>query len=60
MARWKRPAKDEVLENCRTLAERDRNGDLRLPGAVTDIPKGFGMIQEEFAMALSLTRRQVF
>ncbi|MGV1755280.1 helix-turn-helix transcriptional regulator [Agrobacterium sp. CG674] len=59
MARWKKPTKDEILENRRTLAERARNGDLRLPGAVAQIRKGFGMTQEEFAKTLSLTRRQV-
>lgn len=59
MARWKKPTKDEILENRRTLAERARNGDLRLPGAVAEIRKGFGMTQSEFANTLSLTRRQV-
>lgn len=59
MARWKKPTKDEILENRRTLAERARIGDLRLPGAVADIRKGFGMTQEEFAKTLTLTRRQV-
>jgi len=59
MARWKKPTKDEVLENRRTLAERARTGDLRLPEAVADIRKGFGMTQEEFARTLTLTRRQV-
>lgn len=59
MARWKKPTKEEVLENRRTLAERARTGDLRLPEAVADIRKGFGMTQEEFAKALSLTRRQI-
>lgn len=59
MARWKKPTKEEILENRRTLAERARNGDLRLPEAVADIRKGFGMTQEEFARTLALTRRQV-
>jgi len=59
MARWKKPTKDEILENRRTLAERARNGDLKLPEAVADIRKGFGMTQEEFATTLALTRRQV-
>ncbi|QTN03161.1 helix-turn-helix domain-containing protein [Ochrobactrum sp. EEELCW01] len=59
MARWKKPTKDEILENRRTLAERSRNGDLKLPEAVADIRKGFGMTQEEFAKTLALTRRQV-
>lgn len=59
MARWKKPTKEEILENRRTLAERARTGDLRLPGAVADIRKGFGMTQEDFAKTLSLTRRQV-
>ncbi|MBW8302265.1 MAG: helix-turn-helix domain-containing protein [Hydrogenophaga sp.] len=59
MARWKKPTKDEILENRRTLAERARTGDLRLPGAVADIRKGFGMTQEEFAKTLGLSRRQV-
>jgi DNA-binding XRE family transcriptional regulator len=59
MARWKKPTKEEVLENRRTLAERARAGDLRLPEAVADIRKGFGMSQEEFAKTLALTRRQV-
>lgn len=59
MARWKKPTKEEILENRRTLAERARNGDLRLPEAVVEIRKGFGMTQEEFAKTLSLTRRQV-
>ncbi|MEL4073359.1 helix-turn-helix transcriptional regulator [Ochrobactrum sp. GPK 3] len=59
MARWKKPTKEEILENRRTLADRARAGDLRLPGAVAEIRKGFGMTQEEFAKALSLTRRQV-
>lgn len=59
MARWKKPTKDEILANRRMLARRARAGDLRLPGAVSDIRKGIGMTQEEFARALSLTRRQV-
>lgn len=59
MARWKKPTKEEILENRRTLAERARSGDLRLPEAVADIRKGFGMSQEEFAKTLALTRRQV-
>ena len=59
MARWKKPTKEEILENRRTLAERARNGYLRLPGAVAEIRRGFGMTQEEFAKTLSLTRRQV-
>ncbi|PRA47362.1 helix-turn-helix transcriptional regulator [Brucella pituitosa] len=59
MARWKKPTKEEILENRRTLAERARTGDLRLPGAVAEIRKGIGMTQEEFAKMLSLTRRQV-
>lgn len=59
MARWKKPTKDEILENRRTLAERAQTGDLRLPDAVAEIRKGFGMTQEEFAKTLSLTRRQV-
>ncbi len=59
MARWKKPTKEEILVNRRTLAERARTGDLTLPGAVADIRKGFGMTQEEFASLLGLTRRQV-
>lgn len=45
----------EILENRRALAERVRTGDLRLPGAVAEIRKGFGMTQEEFARTLALT-----
>lgn len=59
MPRWKKPTKDEILQNRQTLSARARNGDLRLPGAVADIRRGFGMTQEEFARTLSLTRRQV-
>ena len=59
MARWKKPSKEEALENRRALAERARTGDLRLPDAVVEIRKGFGMTQDEFARTLSLTRRQV-
>jgi len=59
MARWKKPTKEEVLENRRALAARARTGDLRLPDAVAEIRKGIGMTQEEFAKMLSLTRRQV-
>ncbi|MBT9371107.1 helix-turn-helix transcriptional regulator [Rhizobium sp. CSW-27] len=59
MARWKKPTKEEILENRQTLAERARTGDLRLPGAVAEIRKGFGMTQAEFANMLSLTRRQI-
>lgn len=59
MARWKKPTKEEILENRRTLAERARTGDLRLPGAVAEIRRGLGMTQEEFAKTLSLTRRQI-
>lgn len=59
MARWKKPTRDEVLVNRRTLAERARTGDLRPPGAVADIRKGFGMTQDEFARILGLTRRQI-
>ena len=59
MARWKKPTKEQILENRRTLAERARNGELRLPNAVSEIRKGFGMTQEEFAKFLALTRRQI-
>ena len=59
MARWKKPTKEEILENRRTLAERARTGDLRLPEAVVQIRKGLGLTQNEFAKTLSLTRRQV-
>jgi putative transcriptional regulator len=59
MARWKKPTKEEIIENRRTLAERARVGDLRLPCAVAEIRKGIGMTQEEFAKTLSLTKRQV-
>ncbi|TQX83439.1 MULTISPECIES: helix-turn-helix transcriptional regulator [unclassified Rhizobium] len=59
MARWREPTKEEVLQNRRTLAERARAGDLRLPGAVAEIRKGIGMTQEEFAKALELSRRQI-
>jgi len=59
MARWKKPTKEEILENRRTLAERARTGDLRLPDAVVEIRRGLGLTQDEFAKTLSLTRRQV-
>ena len=59
MARWKKPTTEEILENRRTLAERARTGDLRLPGAVAEIRRALGMTQEEFAKTLSLTRRQI-
>lgn len=59
MAQWKKPTKDEILENRRTLAERARTGDLRLPEAVVEIRRGLGLTQDEFAKTLSLTRRQV-
>ncbi|MDX0626825.1 helix-turn-helix domain-containing protein [Sinorhizobium medicae] len=59
MPRWKKPTKDEALENRRDLANRARSGELRLPDAVADIRTGFGMTQEEFAKMLALTRRQV-
>ncbi|QND44428.1 helix-turn-helix transcriptional regulator (plasmid) [Rhizobium lusitanum] len=59
MARWKKPTKDEILEHRRNLAERARQGALRLPGAVVEIRKSFGMTQDEFAKMLGLTRRQV-
>ncbi|NTZ63414.1 helix-turn-helix transcriptional regulator [Agrobacterium tumefaciens] len=59
MARWRKPTKDEILENRRTLAERARTGDLRLPEAVVEIRRGLGLTQGEFAKTLLLTRRQV-
>lgn len=59
MARWKKPKKDEVLDNRRALAERARNADLRLPGAVAEMRKSIGMTQEEFAKVVGLTRRQI-
>ena len=59
MARWKKPTKEEILEHRRNLAERARHGALRLPGAVVEIRKSFGMTQEEFSKTLGLTRRQV-
>ncbi|MCY1668297.1 helix-turn-helix transcriptional regulator [Rhizobium sp. SL86] len=59
MARWKKPSKDEILENRRALAERARCGDLRLPGGVAELRKGIGMNQEQFATILGLTRRQI-
>ncbi|RYC23993.1 helix-turn-helix transcriptional regulator [Ciceribacter ferrooxidans] len=59
MARWKKPTKEEILENRQTLAERARTGNLRLPEAVAEIRRGFGMTQEEFARMLGLTRRQI-
>ena len=59
MARWRKPTKEEILENRRTLAERARTGDLRLPEAIVEIRRGLGLTQDEFAKTLSLTRRQV-
>ncbi|MFS2041939.1 MULTISPECIES: helix-turn-helix transcriptional regulator [Rhizobium/Agrobacterium group] len=59
MARWRKPTKEEILANRRTLAERARTGDLRLPEAVVEIRRGLGLTQDEFAKTLSLTRRQV-
>lgn len=59
MARWKKPSKDEILENRRTLAERARCGDLRLPGGIAELRKGIGMSQKEFANVVGLTRRQI-
>lgn len=59
MARWKKPGKDEILELRQSLAERARHGALRLPGAVTEIRKSFGMTQQEFAGIMGLTRRQI-
>lgn len=59
MARWKKPSKDEIYENRHALAQRARAADLRLPEAVADIRKTFGLTQEEFARILSLTRRQI-
>lgn len=59
MGRWKKPTKNEILENRRVLAERARNSDLLLPEAVVEIRRGIGMTQEEFAKVLGLTRRQV-
>jgi len=59
MPRWKKPSKSEVLSNRVTLADRARRADLRLPNAVADIRKGFGLTQQEFADLLLLTRRQI-
>lgn len=59
MPRWKKPTKEEVLQNRRDLAERARSGTLRLPAAVAEIRKGLGLTQGEFATMLSMTRRQV-
>ncbi|WP_324762099.1 helix-turn-helix transcriptional regulator [Sinorhizobium meliloti] len=59
MARWRKPTKEEILENRRNLGERARSGHLRIPGAVGEIRKSFGMTQDEFAKMLALTRRQV-
>ncbi|MGV1768232.1 helix-turn-helix transcriptional regulator [Rhizobium rhizogenes] len=59
MARWKKPTKEEILEHRRNLADRARQGALRLPGAVVEIRKSVGMTQDEFAKMLGLTRRQV-
>lgn len=59
MARWKKPEKDEIHELRQILAERARHGALRLPGAVAEIRKSFGMTQQEFAGIMGLTRRQI-
>jgi DNA-binding XRE family transcriptional regulator len=59
MVRWKKPTKDEILENRRALADRARHAELVLPDAVSEIRRGIGMTQEEFAKTLGLTRRQV-
>jgi len=59
MPRWKKPTKEQVRELRQVLAERARHGALRLPGAVVEIRRSFGMTQEEFAKTLGLTRRQV-
>lgn len=59
MARWKKPTKEEVHVLRQLLAERARHGALRLPGAVVEIRKSFGMTQAQFANTLGLMRRQV-
>ncbi len=59
MPKWKKPDQTEVLSNRIMLAERARKADLRLPLAVAEIRKGFGLTQADFAKLLSLTRRQI-
>ena len=59
MARWKKPNKDETLNNRRSLAERARSGQLPLPDAVAELRKGIVLTQIEFAAVIGITRRQV-
>ena len=48
-----------MLELRQILADRARRGALRLPMAVAEIRRSFGMTQETFAKTLGLTRRQI-
>ncbi|NRP21657.1 hypothetical protein LPJGGPFB_04916 [Ensifer adhaerens] len=59
MARWKKPTKEQILAMRQDLAERARQGSLRIPEAVIDIRKSIGLSQQEFARTLGLTRRQI-
>ena len=59
MARWKKPTPEEVRVLRRQIAERAKNGSLRLPDALVDIRKSFGMTQERFASVMKMTRRQI-
>lgn len=59
MARWKKPTKEEILNNRRSLAERARRGGLHLPDAIAELRKGIGLTQSEFAAIIGLTRRQL-
>ena len=52
-------ARGTSIQIVSDLTERARKADLRLPYAVADSRKSFGLMQEEFARLLSMTRRQI-
>src|ERR1700761_2124383 len=56
MARWKKPTSAETRTARQQLTERARRGDLRLPDAIPEIRRAFGLNQEEVGKLVGLTR----
>lgn len=59
MPRVRKPAKTEIAERRRALAERARSGGLPLPQAVGEMRHAVGMTQAEFAAMLRLGKRNL-
>jgi DNA-binding XRE family transcriptional regulator len=59
MPRWRKPTREETSLRRHAIAEKARNGTLRLPEGIREMRHAIGMTQPEFAKLFKLTTRQI-